>query len=125
MAAGGSLLGPVFGSPSNVVHAAGAFVIAMAGFLAFLSSRESLSRPGVWAVVGVNSGWVAAGVVVPAAGLWSTTVLGVLFILGGAVTVAVFAQLQYVGLRRMARWPARSVWRSPSRQTVVYPRPTQ
>ena len=53
------------------------------------------------AIVVLNALWVGASIVVAALGWLSPTTLGVAFILVQAGAVAVLAEVQYLGLRRV------------------------
>lgn len=68
--------------------------------LVFLVTRERLSRTGVWAIIGVNALWVADSILLLLTGWVAPTGFGVAFIVMQAVAVALFAELQYMGLRR-------------------------
>jgi hypothetical protein len=76
------------------------FLVAYAAALWYIGSRPQVSRPAVWVVVVGNLGWVAASVVAAAAGWWSPTALGTVVLLAQAAAVALFAELQFTGLRR-------------------------
>jgi hypothetical protein len=67
-----------------------------------MSRRESLSLGSVWFVIALNTAWVAASVLLLVSGLIDPTALGSAFIVVQAIVVAVFVELQYVGLRRPA-----------------------
>lgn len=105
LAAGGDLLDDLLGIPVAVLMGVGGFLIAYAAALWFIGSRHKLSRPAVRVVAAGNLLWVAASVVAVAAGWWSPTALGTALVLAQAAAVALFAELQLIGLRR-ARRPA-------------------
>jgi hypothetical protein len=77
----------------------GVFLAAYAAALWFVGSRPRVSRPAVWVVVVGNLLWVAASVVA-IAGWWSPTAVETAFVLAQAAAVALFAELQFTGLRR-------------------------
>jgi hypothetical protein len=54
----------------------------------------------VWTVVVGNSAWVLGSIGAAVAGADTFTTLGVAVVLAQAAAVAVFADLQWVGLRR-------------------------
>ena len=64
------------------------------------SEREAISRPAVQAIIAMNVLWVAGSVLVLVGGFTSPTVLGYAFVIAQAVVVGVFAELQFIGLRR-------------------------
>ena len=67
-----------------------------------LARRDVLPRTGVWAVIVSNVAWAVDCVALLLTGWIDPTLLGVAFILVQAVVVAAFAELQVVGLRRLA-----------------------
>jgi hypothetical protein len=57
----------------------------------------------VWGIIALNILWVIDSVVLVAAGWFALTVLGTVFVLVQALAVAIFADLEFVGLRRALR----------------------
>lgn len=100
LAAAGNLLEEPLGIPASVLLPVGVFLVAYAAALWFVGSRPRVSRPAVWVVVVGNLLWVVASVVAAIAGWWSPTALGTAFTLAQAAAVALFAELQFTGLRR-------------------------
>jgi hypothetical protein len=100
LAAAGSLLDEPLGIPASVLVPVGVFLVAYAAALWFVGSRPRVSRPAVLVVVVGNLLWVVASVVAAIAGWWSPTAVGTAFVLAQAAAVALFAELQFTGLRR-------------------------
>jgi hypothetical protein len=100
LATGGAVLDELLGIPAAVLVPVGGFLVVYAAALWFLGTRPRVSRPAVWVVVVGNLLWAAASVVAAAAGWWSPTAAGIAVILAQAAAVAVFAELQFTGLRR-------------------------
>jgi hypothetical protein len=100
LAAGGALLDELLGIPTAVLVAVGGFLVAYAAALWLIGSRPQVSRPAVRLVAVGNLLWVAASVVAVAAGWWSPTALGTGLVIAQAAAVALFAGLQFTGLRR-------------------------
>jgi hypothetical protein len=90
----------MLGVPAALLRYAGLSLLPFAALVFGLSRRDSLPRPCVWAVIALNAAWVAASVWLPLSGWISPNALGYAFILGQAFAVAVFAEMQYVGLRK-------------------------
>lgn len=90
----------VLGLPSGLLRAAGAILTPFAAFLAVLAMRETLPRPAVWAVIAVNATWVADSVLLLFSGWVDPTPAGTALVVAQAVAVAIYAELQYMGLRR-------------------------
>ncbi|PVZ03438.1 hypothetical protein [Actinomycetospora cinnamomea] len=99
-AAGAGVLDTLLGLPAALLVGVGIFLVVYATGLVVLAARPAIPRPATWIVVLGNSAWVlmSLGLV---AGAWERlTVLGVVVVLAQAAAVAVFADLQYAGLRR-------------------------
>ena len=100
MFAGGGVLTGRLGLPEELLRYAGLFLLPYAAFVAWLGTRESLSRGAVWAVVIVNTSWAADSFLLLLGGWVAPTALGVAFVVVQAIAVAGFAAVQFVGLRR-------------------------
>lgn len=90
----------LLGTPLSLMVPVGVFLVAYAAFVWIVGSRRRASGPGAWTAVVVNLLWMLASVVVVAAGWFPLTALGVAFVLAQAAAVALFAILQFLGLRR-------------------------
>ena len=106
MFAGGGLLTDLLGVPEVLLRSAGLVLLPYAALVAWLGTRESLSRGTVGAVIVVNALWVADSLVLLLSGWVAPTALGVAFIIVQALVVAAFAVWQYLGLRRAPSWMA-------------------
>ncbi|MEQ8698724.1 MAG: hypothetical protein RLT05_19485 [Bauldia litoralis] len=100
LAAGG--LADLLGVPAGLPRWAGIALLPFAALLAFLATRERLARPVVWAVIAANLVWAVDSILLLFVGWIEPTVPGVAFIVAQAAVVAVFAELQWLGLRRSA-----------------------
>jgi hypothetical protein len=94
------LLADLLGPPAAALRSTGAFLVVYALALVAVAARETISRPAAWAVVIGNGTWVACTVAATVAGWEALTALGVGVALAQAAAVAVFADLQWTGLRR-------------------------
>ena len=90
----------LLGTPVALVAWAGVFLVAFAAFVWVSGSRRQVGGTAARTVVAINALWVLASVAVVAAGSFPLTTLGVLFVLVQAAAVALFAALQFFGLRR-------------------------
>ncbi|WP_218030294.1 hypothetical protein [Pseudonocardia hydrocarbonoxydans] len=100
LAAAPALAG-LLGPPTPVLLGVGAFLALFAAGLLVLAARPAIPRPAAWTVVLGNAGWVAASVATAVLAAPVLTGLGVAVVLAQAAAVAVFADLQWLGLRRM------------------------
>ena len=100
-----ALAGPLaglLGLPEALPRYAGVFLIVWAAGVLWLGTRARPPRAAVWAVIAVNAAWAVDSILLLLVGWIAPTALGMAFILVQAAAVAVFAEIQYVGLRRAA-----------------------
>jgi hypothetical protein len=95
------LLSDLLGPPAPLLFGVGVFFVVFALSLVVLAARPVIPRPAVWVVVIGNSAWVVASVVATVPGWDALTALGVGVVLAQALAVAVFADLEWLGLRRL------------------------
>ncbi|MBN7138169.1 hypothetical protein A7A76_03555 [Lysobacter enzymogenes] len=88
---------------AGVLRGSGLVLMAWIGFLGWALSRPAITAPMARAMIGVNLAWVAASVLVWLEGAIAPNPLGLAYVLAQAAVVAVFADLQYFGLRRLRR----------------------
>jgi hypothetical protein len=100
MLAGAGFLETWLGVPAALLRYAGLVLLPFAGLVGVLSRSERPSRTAVWLVIGLNAAWVAGSVLLLVSGQLSPSALGTAFILVQALAVAVFAEMQYMGLRK-------------------------
>lgn len=98
---GAGLLEPLLTIPAALLRAAGWILVPFVGLVFWTASRDQVPQGAVWMVILGNAAWVLASIAL-LAGYWVTpSMLGYIFVIGQAVVVAVFAELQYVGARRL------------------------
>ena len=102
MALAAGPLEPVLQVPGLLLRIAGLALLPYAAFVALLAQRDVPPRGLVWLVVAGNAMWAVDCVALLFTGWIEPSLLGVAFILMQAVVVAAFAELQVVGLRRIA-----------------------
>ena len=90
----------LLGLPSGLLRAAGAILVPFAAFVGILAFRGNLPAPAVWAVIIANGLWAADSIMLLLSGWLHPTPAGVAFVAGQAVVVAMYAELQFVGVRR-------------------------
>ncbi len=86
--------------PETMLLYTGAFLVAYAAFVGLLATRERPPSLLVGLVIAGNALWVLQSVALALSGLVAPTALGYAFVIGQALAVAVFAELQFVGLRK-------------------------
>lgn len=102
MLAFGSMLSSLLNLPLDLLQDAAIVLVPFAAFVGFLASRPQPSRVGVWIVIALNVVWVIDSVALLFTGSIEPNVLGSAFVIAQAAAVAVFAALEYVGVRRSA-----------------------
>lgn len=98
MAFGANFLTGLLGLPTMLLIEAGIFLLPYAAFVGWMGTRGKLPKALVWLVILGNAAWVLASI-----GLlvWlAPTALGYAFVIGQALVVGLFAELQYIGLKR-------------------------
>jgi hypothetical protein len=86
--------------PAELLRAAGASLIPFVAFLAYVFTRPVLPRLPVWMIIALNAAWIVASVTVLFLDSIDPNGLGIAFIVVQAIAVAVFTELQYMGLSR-------------------------
>ena len=94
-------LSGLFELPVALLRGVGLLLVPFALFLGWLAMRPHLSRPLAWSIVIANVLWVVASLLVPATGWFAPTTLGTAFVIAQAAAVALFAHLEYAGLREL------------------------
>ncbi|WP_299816888.1 hypothetical protein [uncultured Roseibium sp.] len=97
--AGAPLLETVTGIPQMLSLGAGVLLIPSAFFIGLVAMRFSSLVPAVMLVIAGNGAWVAASLVIVAAGLTAPNSLGVAFILVQAAAVTLLTLLEFSALR--------------------------
>jgi hypothetical protein len=100
MLIGAGPLSGVLGLPEMLLRIAGIVLLPYAGFIGWLGVRETISKPVAWAVVLGNALWVADSVLLLVSGWVAPTSAGYAFVIAQALVVLMYAEFQYVGLRR-------------------------
>lgn len=97
---GGDFLQNILGLPASLMFYAGASLFPFAAFLIYAASGRSISKPIVWLIIGLNLLWTIDSSLLLISGYVSPTVFGYVFVIFQAVGVAIFADLEFVGLRK-------------------------
>jgi hypothetical protein len=100
MLLGAGPLSGLLGLPEMLLRLAGAVLLPYAALIAYLGLREQLPRPIVWAVVIGNVIWTADSLLLLMSGWVEPTRAGYAFVIAQALVVLMYAELQYMGLRR-------------------------
>jgi hypothetical protein len=102
MLIGAGPLSNILGLPEMLLRVAGFALLPYAAFIGWLGVRETIQKPIAWAVVLGNALWVADSVLLLMSGWVAPTSAGFAFVIAQALVVLMYAEFQYVGLRRSA-----------------------
>lgn len=102
MAAGASFLSAWTRLPESLLTWVGLGLLPYVLVVAWMATRPTLPRLGVWAVIACNAIYTLDCVGLLLSGHGTPNLLGQAFIVVQAVAVAVFAELQFTALRRVA-----------------------
>ena len=98
MAAAAAPLAGLLGLPASLLATAGLALFPYAGYLLWIATRRSVPSAALWAPIVLNVVWALdCALVAYAAG---PSALGQGFLALQALTVLVFAELEFIGLRR-------------------------
>lgn len=99
---GAGLLAPPLNLPETFMRNTGFILVVYAVLVGLLGTRSIMSRAAVWTVIAVNAAWTIDSLILLASGWVSPNLLGQIFVMMQAIAVGVFAELQFVGLRKSA-----------------------
>ena len=97
---GAGALAPWLNLPEALLRETDLFLIAYAALVGWLWSRPSVPRLLVMIVIAGNAAWTLASIALLVSGAVSPNLLGEIVVVAQAIATGVFAELQYVGLRR-------------------------
>jgi hypothetical protein len=86
--------------PQALLQETGLFLIAYTILVGWLGTRPSVPKALVMLVVAGNAAWTLASIALLFSGAVSPNLLGEIVVVAQAIATGVFAELQYVGLRR-------------------------
>jgi hypothetical protein len=86
--------------PEALLRETGLFLIAYAIFVGWLGTRASTLKPLVVIVVAGNAAWTLASIALLFSGAVSPNLFGEIVVVAQAIATGVFAELQFVGLRK-------------------------
>jgi hypothetical protein len=86
--------------PEALLVETGLFLIAYAAFVGWLGTRHSTLKTLVAIVIAGNAAWTLTSIALLLSGAVSPNLLGEIAVVVQAIATGVFAELQYVGLRK-------------------------
>ena len=97
---GAGLLDGLLGLPVALMREAGLLLVPYVALVAYVGTREAISRPAVQTIIALNVVWTICSIGLLLTDYVAPTALGTAFVIVQAAAVAVFAELQFIGLRR-------------------------
>jgi hypothetical protein len=100
---GASAFAALFNLPDALLRETGLFLIAYTALVGWLASRTTLAKPLVLLVVIGNAAWTVGSIALLFSGAVSPNFAGELMVVAQAIATGVFAELQFLGLRKSGR----------------------
>lgn len=102
LVAGASVLEPFLSLPEVFLRNTGFVLVVYAALVGFLGTRSMMPKVAVWTVIAVNAMWTVDSIGLLMSGWLSPNLFGQAFVVMQAIAVGVFAELQFIGLRKSA-----------------------
>ncbi|ACF02887.1 putative integral membrane protein [Rhodopseudomonas palustris TIE-1] len=97
---GSGVLARLLALPQPLLLETGLFLIGYAALVGWLGTRRALPKALVLIVIAGNALWTLGSVALLLSGMVAPNALGVIFVLIQATAVGIFAELQFIGLKR-------------------------
>lgn len=97
---GGGLLENLLDLPVSMMFYAGLSLFPFAAFLIYAATRKSISKTVVWLIIGLNLLWTIDSFLLLISGYVAPTTFGYVFVILQALGVLMFADLEFIGLRK-------------------------
>jgi hypothetical protein len=95
-----NLFAPLLQLPEALLRETGLFLIAYTALVGWLGARPSVPKALVMLVVAGNAVWTLASFALLLSGAVNPNLFGEIVVVAQAIATGVFAELQYVGMRR-------------------------
>jgi hypothetical protein len=90
----------LFNLPEALLRETGLFLVAYTALVGWLGTRASVPKALVVLVVVGNAAWTLASIALLFSGAVNPNLSGELVVVAQAISTGVFAELQYIGMRR-------------------------
>src|SRR6266516_4869672 len=97
---GAGTLAPLLNLPEALLLETGLFLIAYAALVGWLGTRPAMPKALVLIVIVGNAAWTLASIALLFSGAVSPNLLGEIAVVAQAIATGVFAELQYIGMRK-------------------------
>jgi hypothetical protein len=90
----------LFALPEVFLREVGLFLIAYAALVGWLGTRQAVLKPLVMVPIVGNAAWTLGSIALLFSGAVAPNMLGMIMVVAQAIATGVFAELQYIGLRK-------------------------
>ncbi len=97
---GGGAFATLFNLPEALLRETGLFLIAYAALVGWLAAHAAVPKSLVLLVVVGNAAWTVGSIALLLSGAVSPNIAGELMVIAQAIATGVFAELQFVGMRK-------------------------
>jgi len=97
---GAGAFAPLFNLPEMFLREVGLFLIVYAAFVGWLGTRQNMMKALVLIVITGNAAWTLGSIALLFSGAVAPNALGMAMVVAQAIATGVFAELQFIGLRR-------------------------
>lgn len=98
---GAGALASFLNLPEALLLETGLFLIAYTALVGWLGTRQSVLKALVLLVIVGNAAWTLASIALLFSGAVTPNLLGEIVVVAQAIATGVFAELQYIGLRKI------------------------
>jgi hypothetical protein len=99
---GAAALAPLLELPEALLRETGLFLIAYTALVAGLGAQAHIPKAMVVLVIAGNAAWTVGSIALLFSGAVTPNLFGEAVVVAQAIATGVFAELQYIGLRRSA-----------------------
>lgn len=92
--------------PAGLLQATGVMLLGYAALAIAIARSEPMPRGWLWVLIVGNFAWAAASLALLLGSTLTPTLLGLAYLLVHVVSVALLAELQWWGVRRLRVWAA-------------------
>jgi len=97
---GAGMLASFLNLPEALLRETGLFLIAYTALVGWLATRSSVPKALVLLVIVGNAAWTLGSIALLFSGAVAPSLLGQIVVVAQAIATGVFAELQYIGLRK-------------------------
>lgn len=97
---GGNYLAKLLGLTTDFIFYAGLSLFPFIGLLIYTATRKSISKTFVWLIIALNLIWTIDSFLLLISGYVTPTTFGFIFVIFQAIGVLIFADLEFIGMRK-------------------------